>query len=116
MRDLFFIIILFFAACNLSSKGKPVVEFPVMQKVVWELMKSDDYYTRISITDSNLRGKHKNIQLYEQVFQLNKITAKDFYATIEYYEKHPILFKELMDSVSSLSKKENLTSIKPLIK
>ena len=35
---------------------------------------------------------------------------------IDYYEKHPILFKELMDSVSSLSKKENLTPIRPLIK
>jgi len=116
MRYLIFIILLCFTSCNFSSKGKAVVEFPVMQKVVWELMKSDDYYTRISITDTNLRGKHKNIQLYEQVFQLNKITSKEFYTTIEYYEKHPILFKELMDSVTILSKKENLTSIKPLIK
>ncbi len=116
MRYLTFISLLFFAACNFSSKGKPVVKFPVMQKVVWELMQSDDYYIRISLSDTNLKGKHKNIELYEQVFQLNKITAKDFYTTIEYYEKHPILFKELMDSVSSLSKKENLTPIRPLIK
>ena len=116
MRYLIFIIFLFFGACNFSSKGKPVVEFPVMQKVVWELMKSDDYYIRISLSDSTLKGKHKNIEMYEQIFQLNKITAKDFYATIEYYEKHPILFKELMDSVTSLSKKENLTPIRPLIK
>ena len=116
MRYIIFSILLFFAACNFSSNGKPVVEFPVMQKVVWELMKSDDYYIRISLSDSSLKGKHKNIELYEQVFQLNKITAKDFYATIEYYEKHPILFKELMDSVGSVSKKENLTAIRPLIK
>ena len=116
MRYLIFISLLFLSACNFSSKGKPVVKFPVMQKVVWELMQSDDYYIRISLSDTNLKGKHKNIELYEQVFQLNKITAKDFYTTIEYYEKHPILFKELMDSVSSLSKKENLKPIRPLIK
>jgi hypothetical protein len=116
MRNIFFILIVIFAACNFSSKGKPDVAFEKMQKVIWELMKTEDYYTRISLADSNLKGKYKNIALYEQVFELNNISAKEFYATIEYYEKHPILFRELMDSVASLSKKENLTTIKPLIK
>ncbi len=116
MRNLLFILIVLLAACNFSSNRKPVLAFPVMQKVIWELMKSDDFYTRISLSDTNLKGKHKNIEMYEQVFQLNKITSKDFYATIDYYEKHPILFRELMDSVNSLSKKENLTINRPLIK
>lgn len=116
MKNILFILVVLLAACNFSNKGKPVVAFEKMQKVIWELMKTDDYYTRISLADTNLRGKHKNIELYEQVFQLNKISSKDFYTTIEYYEKHPILFKELMDSVTSLSKKENLTTIRPLIK
>ncbi|MGI9138454.1 MAG: DUF4296 domain-containing protein [Sediminibacterium sp.] len=116
MRNILFILVVLFAACNLTNNNKPVVAFPVMQKVIWQLMKSEDYYTRISLADSNLKGKHKNIELYEQVFQLNEINAKDFYATIDYYEKHPILFKELMDSVSSLSKRENLNTIRPLIK
>lgn len=116
MRNILFILVILLVACNFSSKGKPVIEFTKMQKVIWELMKTEDYYTRISLSDTSLKGKHKNIELYEQVFQLNKISSKDFYATIEYYQKHPILFKELMDSVSSLSKKENLNTIRPLIK
>ena len=116
MRYLIFFIVLFFTACNFLNNGKPAVAFEKMQKVIWELMKSDEFYTRISISDSTIKGKHKNIEFYEQIFQLNQITSKDFYATIEYYEKHPILFKELMDSVTSLSKKENLKPIRPLIK
>ena len=116
MRNILFVLVVLLAACNFTSKGKPVVAFEKMQKVIWDLMKTDDYYTRISLTDTNLKGKHKNIELYEQVFQLNDINAKDFYTTIEYYQKHPILFKELMDSVAILSKKENLSTIRPLIK
>lgn len=116
MRYVCIFILFFFVSCQFMNKDKPVLEFKKMQKVIWELMQSDDYYNRISLSDTNLRGKHKNIELYQQVFQLNNINSKDFYTTIEYYEKNPILFKELMDSVTSLSKMENLTTIRPLIK
>ena len=44
--------------------------------------------------------------MYQQIFNLNKVDRIEFYNTINYLERHPIEFKQLMDSVSEVSKRE----------
>jgi hypothetical protein len=36
------------------------------------------------------------------------VSSVQFYNTIDYLQKHPIEFKEVMDSVTALSKREKL--------
>jgi hypothetical protein len=84
-----------------------------MKLVIWQLMQADEYYTRASLLDSTMRINKKNIQLYQQIFDLNKVSSVQFYNTIDYLEKHPILFKEVMDSVTALSKREKSVTITP---
>jgi hypothetical protein len=84
-----------------------------MKVVIWQLMQADEYYTRASLLDSTLKINRKNIQMYQQIFDLNKVSSVQFYNTIDYLEKHPIQFKEVMDSVTALSKREKLVTITP---
>lgn len=77
-----------------------------MKVVVWQLMQVDEHYIRASTRDSTYKQTHKNIQFYQQIFDLNKVDRVQFYKQIDYLEKHPIEFKVLMDSVNELSKRE----------
>ena len=92
--------------CSSPSVRDKRVDSRTMQRVVWQLMQADEYYTRVSVVDSSWKADKKNIEFYQQIFDLNKVDRVDFYNTIDYLQRHPIEFKELMDSVNELSKRE----------
>ena len=92
--------------CKTESANQKRLPLKTMQTVVWQLMQADEYYSRVSVVDSAWRVDKKNIEFYQQIFDLNKVDRVEFYNTIDYLQKHPIEFKELMDSVNELSKRE----------
>jgi len=108
----FSFLLLSIIGCSLSKKPTNLIELDKMKLVVWQLMKVDEFYIRSSVTDSTVIPSKKNVQYYQQIFELYKIDRVEFYKDIEYYESHPIEFKILMDSVNELSKREK-NGIKP---
>ena len=108
MRNIIIIIIVSLVLYSCDTPTKNILELNTMKVIVWQLMKVDDFYSRQSVLDSTWKSKKKNVELYQQVFALNKVTAVDFYKTMDFYEKHPVAFKELMDSVTMLSKREKI--------
>jgi hypothetical protein len=110
---IFLLFFLFVTACSPSKNQTNLIELDKMKVVVWQLMKADEFYTRLSVADSTLIRSKKNVQYYQQIFDLYKIDRATFYKDIEFYESHPIEFKILMDSVNELSKREK-NGIKPL--
>ena len=98
-------------ACNDKKTPQNLLPLKTMQTVVWQLMKADEVYTRVSPLDSTWRKERKNVQFYQQIFDYNKVDRVQFYKTLEYLERHPIEFKELLDSVNELSKREKNETI-----
>jgi uncharacterized lipoprotein NlpE involved in copper resistance len=92
--------------CQTRAAKDKRVDMKTMQTVVWQLMQADEYYTRVSLVDSTWKIDKKNVEFYQQIFDLNKVDRVEFYNTIDYLQKHPIEFKELIDSVNELSKRE----------
>lgn len=103
---------LFLTACA-SKQTKKEVLLPIqtMQQTVWQLMQVDEYLTRQIQTDTMIQSSLQKAEYYQKVFNLNKVDRVQFYATMEYLDKHPIEMKELMDSVEALSKREKLALI-----
>lgn len=114
MRNYIKLLILLFLiiSCSSNKQQTTTIEFDKMKLVVWQLMKADELYIRSSVSDSTVIPSKKNVQYYQQIFDLNKIDRVAFYKDIEFYESHPIEFKILMDSVNELSKREK-NGIKP---
>ena len=108
MKKLIILSFILWGCQNKAAKDK-LVDRKTMQTVVWQLMQADEYYTRASLMDSTLRLNKKNVQMYQQIFTINKVDRIDFYNTIDYLERHPIEFKQLMDSVNEVSKREKRT-------
>jgi hypothetical protein len=95
-------------ACGKLSKSVSVIPIDKMKVVVFQLMKADEHFSRVSSVDSTWKTQNKNVQFYQQIFDFNKIDRAQFYKEIEYLEKHPVEFKVLMDSVNELSKREKI--------
>lgn len=108
MRKICLIVCLFVFSCQDKQQPNNRVPFDKMKVVLYQLMKADEYYTRMVSADTAMQLEKKNIQYYKQIFELNKVNRNDFYETLTYLQKRPIEFKELMDSAYALSKREKL--------
>ena len=108
MRNVLLISLMALLSCKPTTKKENLIDINKMKVVVWQLMQADEYYTRASLLDSTWKLNKKNVQMYQQIFDLNKVDRVAFYHTIDYLERHPIEFKELMDSANEVSKRENL--------
>ncbi len=111
MRNWIMIGMLFLMACKVEKKPADNIPMDKMKTVLWQLMQADEYYTRMSTIDTTWKIHKKNVQFYKQIFELNKVDRVAFYNTIDYLQKHPVAFKELMDSTYALSKREKLKLI-----
>lgn len=75
-----------------------------MRKLLWDVLKADEYYVRIKVKDTVAPLQTSNLKLYDQVFNSHGITKEQFYFSYKYYESHPEEFKVLIDSVESIAK------------
>lgn len=112
MKKTIILGMLFLVACA-SSDTKKGTFLPIktMQQTVWQLMQVDEYLTRQIQTDTTIQPSLKKAEYYQRVFNLNKVDRVQFYATMDYLDKHPVEMKVLMDSVEALSKREKLALI-----
>ena len=113
MKKVICIGVVFLIACS-SKKTDKLAMLPIktMQQTVWQLMQVDEYLSRRIETDTTIKPSLEKAKYYQRVFNLNKVDRVQFYATMDYLDKHPVELKALMDSVEALSKREKLDFIK----
>ena len=110
MKNTILLSLLFLSACASKQTNKEsLLPISTMQQTVWQLMKVDEYLSRQIQADTTIQTSLLKAQYYQRVFNLNKVDRVQFYATMNYLDKHPEEMKTLMDSVEALSKRENLT-------
>lgn len=106
-------IALYFFVLAISCTGekipKQVIPINDMSKIMWDLIKMDEYYIRITVKDSLNKLAKENIRLYDQVFRSYGIERKKFYDSYAYYTAHPEQYKVLIDSMESISTKQRAT-------
>jgi hypothetical protein len=99
------IICISLVACKKKSADEPL-SIPVMKRVLWDMMKADEWYLTASLKDSTLVKKKVNLKMYEQVFALHAVTKDQFYKSFHYYEAHPLEMRTLVDSVDQFAQRE----------
>lgn len=101
-----------FFSCSSGSVPRGILPPEKMEKVVYDLMQIDEYLNTFVIKDSSVNIKEKRSIFYDQVFNLNNTSRKDFYSSYKYYQQHPDKQKILFDSLlakGNRSKNENPT-------
>jgi len=96
--------IVLITACRSSTK--PVIGIDSMKVVMWDMLRADELYTRMTIKDSLAKGRREDIRLYEEVFAAHKITRGHFDSSYKYYASHPAEYKILVDSLDAFATRE----------
>jgi hypothetical protein len=105
-KYLIILILIVTAGCGGNSTDKKVLPVQDMKLIMWDMLKADEYYIKLTTNDTAQQFKNENFRLYDQVFRAYKINRKQFYSSYKYYESHPDLFKVLIDSVDEVAKRQ----------
>ena len=97
MRKGLILVCVFFClgSCTDSSKiPSSIIPKDKMEKVLWDMMLADRYSAQYLLRDSASRNvKVETMKLYEQVFQIHKISQAEFVKSFKYYLNRPDITK-----------------------
>jgi hypothetical protein len=113
-RFVFFLLISFFMiGCSGNKVPKNVLPQKKMEAVLWDVLLADqtaEYYIQ---KDSSINALQKHVGLYQQLFQIHKISKEDFKRSLQFYESHPQLLKPVLDSLQKRSER-SIQNVKPV--
>ena len=77
-----------------------------MKTIVWHMAEAGAYaeYAKEKRKDTSI--KTLNTTSLALVLKLHNITKEDFFKSFDYYQAHPVLNKELFDSVNSYAQRQ----------
>lgn len=102
---------LFILSCTRNKVPDGVLKPEKMQAVFWDYLRADVYANEFVRRDSSKNPELENIKMQQQVFQLHKVTRKEFYDSYEFYLKHQDLMKGMMDTM--LVRQQKINEQKP---
>jgi len=104
MRKLFLILLIspFALACSDKSEvPKGILSRQKMQEVMWDIIRAEEFLNGFVIyKDTAIDKIAESQKWYTKIYQLHKITKKDFDKSYSYYQDHPVLMKQILDSLS----------------
>ncbi|MDB5196251.1 MAG: hypothetical protein JWP88_621, partial [Flaviaesturariibacter sp.] len=83
-----------------------------MQKVLWDIIRADEWVNFQAQTDSTLKRLPQSAALYQNVLQEHHTTENNFKVSFKYYEKHPELMKIVLDSIQAQASRKPIPSVK----
>lgn len=93
-------LILGFGCSDKNQTPSGVIPRNEMEKIIWDMMEADQYASTYVLKDSaHTDVKQETLKLYQQVFQLHKISREDFSKSYAYYQSHPDVARNMFDSL-----------------
>ena len=116
MKKCFLLCFLFLFALSCSDSNKPprgVLSKDKMGDVLWDMMSAGEFLESYVMNKDSLDKVVKSSKIYGQVFQVNHITREQFDKSYTYYQRHPILMKTILDSLSRRQSAPTEPVVKP---
>lgn len=112
---LFFVLMLF--SCSGKNKiPKDILPQKEMESVLWDLFRAEEFLTVYVLpVDSSLKKRDETIRYYNEIFKLHKINKAYFQKSFSFYESHPDLMKQLLDSLNAKGTEANRELDQPRI-
>ena len=102
----YFIIVLMisllYSCSNKSEVPADIIQPDKMEKVLWDLMRADQYLgTYVFSRDTSKNKVTESLLYYQRIFKLHHVSKEQFDKSFRFYREHPVLFKAIMDSISA---------------
>src|SRR5690349_14473435 len=99
--SVFCMLLLFLSCADKGRVPKGIIPPEQMKMIVWDLMRADEPAYKLTLDSSINTITNKQMVMYNTVFAIHKISRNEFYKSYAYYEAHPDLHKEIMDSLQT---------------
>jgi len=109
-KAIYICLTVFFIACSTRPVPEGILMPDKMEKVVYDIVKSDQYLNDFVSKDTTVNIKKQRSILYEKVFKLHDTNRREFYTSYKYYQQHPDMQKTLFDSISAKAGRGNAVS------
>jgi hypothetical protein len=89
-----------------SCRGKDalpngVLRPPEMKLVMWDMMRADQFLSDYVFSrDSSLNHYMESAKWYGDILAIHHVSQEEFRKSFNYYNTHPALMKDLMDSIA----------------
>jgi len=94
------LLFIYLLSCSEKRQVNDILPEDKMREVMWDLMRADQYVTAFLLKDSTHNKKAESIKLYEEIFQIHKITREQFKTSFDYYSSRPDLLRPILDSLA----------------
>lgn len=109
-----FILIFFLSCSDKPSPPADLINKDNMGKILWDMVQADRFSTVYLLKDSAKKDvKAETFKLYDQVFQIHKVTKDQFVKSYKYYLSRPDIGKEIFDSVVVRANRARVDTTKP---
>lgn len=98
-------------ACGSKNKELPTA---TMQQLMWDLSRAEAFHTYYLVRDSARNADSAAMVVYAKIFAIHKVSADDFFYTLDIYRNNPKLFRALMDSVNAYGSKQREMLFAPI--
>jgi hypothetical protein len=111
----------FFALVFFSCSGKNKIPNTVLPQnkmvaVLWDMFRADQFLMSYVLpADSTLHKNDEVVRYYEEIFKLHQINKAAFQTSFTFYEAHPLLMKQLLDSLNAKGTASNQDLNQPSI-
>ena len=98
------LLIIMVIGCSKKDRTpRGVLSKEKMEDVLWDMMQADeflkDHVLKSDSTTSDTLVSSSGV--YERVLALNKTTREEFDSSFNYYRRHPLLMKTILDSINA---------------
>lgn len=96
------LVVAFLACTDYEKVPSGIIAKDEMQSILWDMMLADRYSAQFLVKDSaKIDVKSETFKLYEQVFQIHKISREEFLVSYKYYLNRPDITKVMFDSLAA---------------
>lgn len=99
-----------------SNEGVPrdVIPITKMKFVMYDVFSAQEL-AQVNFPKDTTAAKQRTFQLFQQVFDIYKISREDFYKSFHYYEANPDKLKILTDSLNAYGNRKRQEMYKKML-
>lgn len=92
-----------FFSCSEEEIPEGVLDKGKMEDVMWDMMRADEMISVYTERGATFPGISQPPELYARVFRMHSVDKDHFNRSLKFYQSHPDIFQEVLDSLKTRS-------------
>lgn len=98
-----FLVAAILAACSGKNKiPDGILPQQKMESILWDMISADEFVSGyVMPKNPSLDRKQESLRLYDKIFHIYKVDKEEFWKSLSFYQSHPSLLMNVLDSINA---------------